>query len=88
MLRHWLRHSSTSGIQTGSIKVPTFLNLTNNCAIANYLDRETARIDGLIEKKARFIALLKEKRVAVIAHAVTKGLNRDAPMKAGGQGDR
>lgn len=51
--------------------------------IATYLDRETARIDGLIEKKARFIALLKEKRVAVIAHAVTKGLNRNAPMKAG-----
>jgi len=54
-------------------------------AIADYLDRETARIDGLIEKKARFIALLKEKRVAVIAHAVTKGLNRNAPMKDSGQ---
>ncbi|NHQ74577.1 hypothetical protein HAT86_08880 [Roseovarius gahaiensis] len=51
--------------------------------IVAYLDRETARIDGLIEKKNRFIALLKEKRVAVIAHAVTKGLNRNAPMKAG-----
>lgn len=54
--------------------------------IVAYLDRETARIDGLIEKKARFIALLKEKRVAVIAHAVTKGLRRDAPMKDSGQG--
>jgi len=54
-------------------------------AIATYLDRETARIDGLIEKKARFIALLKEKRGAVIAHAVTKGVNRDAPMKDSGQ---
>lgn len=51
--------------------------------LARLIDREAARIDGLIEKKARFIALLKEKRIAVISHAVTKGLNRDAPMKAG-----
>lgn len=55
-------------------------------AIVRRLHARTARIDGLIEKKARFIALLKEKRVAVIAHAVTKGLNRDAPMKDSGQG--
>jgi type I restriction enzyme S subunit len=52
--------------------------------IARYLDRETARIDGLIEKKVRFIVLLKEKHVAVIAHAVTKGLIPDAPMKDSG----
>jgi type I restriction enzyme S subunit len=37
------------------------------------LDRETARIDALIEKKTRFIELLKEKRQALITHAVTKG---------------
>jgi type I restriction enzyme S subunit len=49
--------------------------------IATYLDRETARIDGLIEKKARFIALLKEKHVAVIAHTAIKGLDPYAPMK-------
>jgi type I restriction enzyme S subunit len=53
-------------------------------AIAHFLDRETARIDGLIEKKARFIDLLKEKSAAVIDHAVTKGLNPDAPMKPSG----
>lgn len=53
-------------------------------AIANFLDRETARIDGLIEKKSRFIELLKEKRAAVITHAVTKGLDADVPMKEGG----
>lgn len=54
--------------------------------IVEYLDRETARIDELIKKKTRFIALLKEKHVAVISHAVTKGLRRDAPMKDSGQG--
>jgi type I restriction enzyme S subunit len=54
-------------------------------AIANFLDRETNRIDGLIEKKTRFIALLKEKRAAVITHAVTKGIDPDAPMKDSGQ---
>lgn len=53
-------------------------------AIAHFLDRETGRIDGLIEKKTRFIALLKEKRAAVIAHAVTKGIDPDAPMKDSG----
>lgn len=43
--------------------------------IAKFLDRETNRIDGLIEKKTRFIALLKEKRAAVITHAVTNGID-------------
>ena len=52
--------------------------------IAAFLDRETSRIDGLIEKKTRFIALLKEKRAAVITHAVTKGIDPDAPMKDSG----
>ena len=53
-------------------------------AIARFLDRETGRIDGLIEKKTRFIALLKEKRAAMITHAVTKGIDPDAPMKDSG----
>ncbi len=44
-------------------------------AIAAALDRETARIDALIAKKTRFIELLKEKRQALITHAVTKGLS-------------
>jgi len=52
-------------------------------AIVAFLDRETGRIDGLIEKKTRFIALLKEKRAAVITHAVTKGIDPDTPMKEG-----
>jgi type I restriction enzyme S subunit len=52
--------------------------------IANFLDHETAKIDTLIEKQRRLIELLKEKRQAVISHAVTKGLNPNAPMKDSG----
>lgn len=53
-------------------------------AIAAFLDRETARIDALIEKKRRQIELLQEKRSALISHAVTKGLDPDAKMKDSG----
>jgi Restriction endonuclease S subunits len=49
--------------------------------IAAFLDHETARIDRLIEKQQRLIELLKEKRQAVISHAVTKGLDPNVPMK-------
>lgn len=49
--------------------------------IARFLDHETARIDALIEEQQRLIELLKEKRQAVISHAVTKGLDPTVPMK-------
>ena len=52
--------------------------------IASFLDYETARIDQLIAKQQQLIELLKEKRQAVISHAVTKGLNPNAPMKDSG----
>jgi type I restriction enzyme S subunit len=52
--------------------------------IANFLDHETAQIDSLIAKQEKLIELLKEKRQAVISHAVTKGLNPDAAMKDSG----
>jgi len=52
--------------------------------IATFLDHETAKIDNLIEKQQQLIELLKEKRQAVISHAVTKGLNPDVPMKDSG----
>ena len=52
--------------------------------ILAFLDRETAKIDGLVAEQKRLIELLKEKRQAVISHAVTKGLNPDAPMKPSG----
>jgi len=53
-------------------------------AIANFLDHETAKIDTLIEKQQQLIKLLKEKRQAVISHAVTKGLNPNAPLRDSG----
>ncbi len=52
--------------------------------IANFLDYETAKIDTLIDKQQQLIKLLKEKRQAVISHAVTKGLNPNAPMRDSG----
>ncbi|QCQ22085.1 restriction endonuclease subunit S [Desulfoglaeba alkanexedens] len=58
--------------------------LTEQQAIAAFLDRETARIDTLIEKKRRQIELLQEKRSALISHAVTKGLDPNAKMKDSG----
>lgn len=48
--------------------------------IASYLDRATSRIDALITKKARFIDLLREKRLSAIASAVTKGLDAGAAL--------
>lgn len=52
--------------------------------IINFLDHETAKIDHLIEKQQQLIELLKEKRQAVISHAVTKGLDPNVPMKDSG----
>ncbi|NMH60998.1 restriction endonuclease subunit S [Alteromonas ponticola] len=63
------------------IVVPT---LNEQRAIAIFLDHETAKIDALIAKQERLIELLKEKRQAVISHAVTKGLNPDVPMTDSG----
>jgi type I restriction enzyme S subunit len=53
-------------------------------AIVGFLDHETSKIDALIVEQRRLIELLKEKRQAVISHAVTKGLNPHAPMKPSG----
>nr|AAU83505.1 restriction endonuclease S subunits [uncultured archaeon GZfos29E12] len=50
-------------------------------AIASFLDKKTAKIDALIEKDKRLIELLKEKRTALIDHAVTKGLDPNVKMK-------
>jgi Restriction endonuclease S subunits len=53
--------------------------------IADYLDRETTRIDGLIAEKERMLALLEEKRAALISRVVTCGLDPNAPLKPSGQ---
>lgn len=55
--------------------------MAEQLAISRFLDRETARIDKLIEAQERLIELLNEKRQAVTFHAVTRGLNPNAPMK-------
>lgn len=67
----------------GSIPCP-IPTITEQHAIASFLDRETARIDALIEKKQRQIELLQEKRAALISHAVTKGLDPSVKMKDSG----
>jgi type I restriction enzyme S subunit len=71
---------SSDDLGSVKISVPNG-NITN---IIKFLDHQTAKIDNLIEKQQQLIELLKEKRQAVISHAVTKGLNPDAPMKDSG----
>jgi type I restriction enzyme S subunit len=58
--------------------------LAEQKVIEGVLDFETAKIDALIAEQQRLIELLKEKRQAIVSHAVTKGLHPDAPMKSSG----
>jgi type I restriction enzyme S subunit len=58
--------------------------LSEQNLIANFLRKETGKIDALVEEQRRLIDLLQEKRQAVISHAVTRGLDPDAPMKPSG----
>lgn len=77
-----LRQSMKYGdIKRMPLVIPT---KAEQLVIAAFLDRETAKIDTLIAEQQRLIELLQEKRQAVISHAVTKGLNPDAPMKDSG----
>lgn len=55
--------------------------LNEQAAIAAFLDSETAKINILVKEQRHLIRLLKEKRQSVISHAITKGLNPNAPMK-------
>ncbi len=61
-----------------------FPPLPEQTQIAAFLDLETAKIDALVAEQEKLIALLKEKRQAVISHAVTKGLDPSVPMKHSG----
>lgn len=72
---------SVEQVQNVTVFKPTLIEQQK---IADFLDHETAKIDTLIEKQQQLITLLKEKRQAVISHAVTKGLNPDAPMRDSG----
>ena len=83
-----LSNSSTglanlNATMVGQIVVPVPL-LPEQTQIAAFLDRETAKIDALVAEQRRLMALLKEKRQAVISHAVTRGLNPHAPLKPSG----
>ncbi|ENZ7761065.1 restriction endonuclease subunit S [Klebsiella aerogenes] len=89
-LRSQVRHA-VKGVKVFSITQAILRNLSiwlpskdEQVQIAAFLDHETAKIDNLIEKQQQLIELLKEKRQAVISHAVTKGLNSDVPMKDSG----
>ena len=61
-----------------SIRLPEF---DAQRSIATYLDRETARLDGLASQKQRILRLLAEKRHALTSRAVTRGLHSDVPMR-------
>ncbi|MDT1065187.1 restriction endonuclease subunit S [Providencia stuartii] len=74
---------SISYEQFGAISLP-YCNHEEQKVIADFLDHETTKIDNLIAKQEKLIELLKEKRQAVISHAVTKGLNPDVSMKDSG----
>lgn len=76
-----LANLSAGLINNSHIPLPP---LPEQKAIASFLDRECGKIDALIAEQERLIALLAEKRQAVISHAVTKGLNPNAPMKDSG----
>lgn len=74
---------STRYAEMKGISIP-LLPMDEQLAIANYLDRETFRIENLIAEKQNFIKLLKEKRQALISHVVTKGLDPKVKMKDSG----
>ncbi len=75
--------ANLNGTMVGQIVIPV-PPLTEQTQIAAFLDRETEKIDALVAEQRRLMELLKEKRQAVISHAVTKGLNPDAPLKPSG----
>jgi type I restriction enzyme S subunit len=90
LVRDWLTLSSvgstmdnlnTSIIARIPVPHPPLLQQRN---IADFLDRKTAAIDELVRKKQRLVELLQEKRQALIAQAITKGLNPGVPMKDAG----
>ena len=80
-------HSTTvkhlSSFDVLKFRLP-FPPLDEQQAIADFLDRETAKIDALVAKKERLIELLQEKRTALITRAVTRGLDPKVPMKDSG----
>jgi type I restriction enzyme S subunit len=88
----WEVESRSSGVSYPAINASDLGNIKISLPeikvqqlIAKYLDRETARIDGLISEKEHMLALLVEKRAVLISRTVTRGLDVNAPLKASGQ---
>jgi type I restriction enzyme S subunit len=76
-----IAHYTAEKVEASPLLLP---NSDEQLQISLFLEHETAKIDNLIDKQQQLIELLKEKRQAVISHAVTKGLNSDVPMKDSG----
>ena len=79
-----LAHRAAIGFDTLKALPMPLPPVTEQIAIAAFLDRETGKIDALVEEQKRLLQLLKEKRQAIISHAVTKGLDPNARMKPSG----
>ena len=75
--------ANLNGTMLGELVIP-IPSPDEQAAIVQFLDRETAKIDALVAEQEQLITLLKEKRQAVISHAVTKGLDPSVPMKDSG----
>ncbi|TPQ27639.1 restriction endonuclease subunit S [Methylomonas koyamae] len=86
LLEQWCKSGTTvesiemSYLADGLIPVPP---RTEQTTIADFLDRETGRIDTLVAKKRKLVELLKEKRSALISRTVTRGLPADAAREFG-----
>jgi type I restriction enzyme S subunit len=93
----WLRHlqpvllaeassNTQDNLNADKVKNLPFpaIDLASQVYIASFLDRETARIDRLIAEKERMLALLEEKRSALVSRVVTRGLDANAPLKPSG----
>jgi type I restriction enzyme S subunit len=76
-----MQHLTSNAFGSFPVLLPP---ISEQKAIARYLDRQTAKIDELIKVKKRLLELLDEKRRALITHAVTRGLNPDVPMRDSG----
>lgn len=78
-----ISYPAINALEIGNLPVPV-LPVNKQRTIAGFLDRKTAAIDALIQKKERQIELLRERRRALTTHAVTKGLDPAIPMKESG----
>ncbi len=87
----WEVESRSTGVSYPAINASDLADIRINLPdietqrlIADYLNRETARIDALVAEKEKMLALLEEKRAALISRAVARGLDENAPLKPSG----